>query len=160
MLAGAVSDSWLVVATWAVALLGLGAAAGWFTARLLRDRGRPTPGTALPTPKPVAVPLDVVVQPSFAEPRVDALVEGLIGAYDLAGANEAVRRHVEQVLRSGGVVPVLAEAGAAFDSSAHDAVDTEPAGAEHPPQTVARLVRPGWIRDTTLIRAAEVVVWT
>ncbi len=155
MLAGAVSDSWLVVATWAVALLGLGAAAGWFTDRLLRAREH---DDVAPVATPTAAP--AVPTPAPALPRVDALVEGLIGAYDLAGANEAVRRHVEQVLRSGGVVPVLAETGAAFDSSAHDAVDTEPAGAEHPPQTVARLVRPGWIRDTTLIRAAEVVVWT
>ena len=87
-------------------------------------------------------------------------MRGLIGAHDLASTNDAVRRHVEQVLRSAGVVTLTAATGTTFDPAAHDAVTTEPAGSDHTPDTIARVVRPGWVDGETLIRAAEVVVWT
>jgi hypothetical protein len=100
-------------------------------------------------------------QPPAAGPSVDQenLAEGLIGAYDLAAGSPAVREYVKQVLRGAGISLLTAEAGTVFDPAHHLAVDTQPAGSEEA-GTIARVVRPGWVAGETLLRPAEVVVWT
>lgn len=96
---------------------------------------------------------------SFASVDEVALTEGLIGAYDLAAGSPAIRDYVKQVLRSAGVSQLTAEPGTVFDPARHLAVDTEPAGSGQPGR-IARLVRPGWVAAETLLRPAEVIVWT
>lgn len=90
---------------------------------------------------------------------VTALTDGLIGAFDLATAAPAVRAHIQQVLRRTGVVPVEVVPGSPFDTAEHLAVDAEPAP-DGQAGRVARQVRPGWSSRGTVLRPAEVVVWT
>lgn len=91
--------------------------------------------------------------------REAALVEGLIGAHDLAGSTTAVGAHIEQVLRGVGIELVVADPGAQFDPETQLVIDTEANGAEGA-GTVLRQVRPGWRSDNGLLRPTEVVVWT
>ena len=101
------------------------------------------------------------IQQAAAEVELDvtALTDGLIGAFDLATAAPAVRAHIQQVLRRTGVVPLDAVPGSPFDTAEHIAVDAEPAP-EGLAGQVARQVRPGWSSHGTVLRPAEVVVWT
>lgn len=103
-----------------------------------------TPGTAISEP--------------FQE-KLDVLIRGLIGVFDLASGSPAIRGHIKHVLRGTGVVAVSVEPGIAFDPAEHLAIDTEPAAPGKEGQ-VARQVRPGWASGETLLRPVEVVVWT
>lgn len=146
---------WWLLAVAAVALIAAAVAAGYALGRRT-TAGRSTAAPAQPAPSRVA--LD-----GSDDPRVRALVLGLIGAHDLAASNEAVRRHVEQVLRRTGVRPLRADPGAEFDADQQEAVATEStadSGGAATVGTIVRTVRPGWRDDSLLYRATEVVVWT
>jgi hypothetical protein len=94
-----------------------------------------------------------------SDDSTDVLTQGLIGTFDLAGSSPAVQAHVRQVLRRSGVVPLDVSPGSPFDPEAHLAVDTEPGGPQQS-GNVARQVRTGWSRQGSVLRPAEVVVWT
>lgn len=93
-----------------------------------------------------------------ADDAAAVLTQGLISAFDLASSSPTIRAHVQQVLRGVGVALLDAEPGTAFDPATHLAVETVPAAPGRSGQ-VARLVRPGWRRDGSVLRPAEVVVW-
>ena len=64
----AVPDGWLVVTTWAVVLLGLGAAAGWYADRRIeRRRGARTRHRIAARTAPIAQPA-APAPATFADP--------------------------------------------------------------------------------------------
>ncbi|MBM7783741.1 nucleotide exchange factor GrpE [Tenggerimyces flavus] len=146
----------LTVAWWQAVLALIAAAGITALAMVSTRRSRPDESGAAP-----AQLRDPEVPAPQAAPDADAtlLTEGLIGAYDLATSSPAVRAHVEQVLRRAGVVPLDASPGMPFDPAEHLAVGTEPAAPGHLGQ-VAHQVRTGWSSHGTVVRPAEVVVWT
>lgn len=155
---GWVAGPWLVpvVAVMAVTATAGAAVLGYVVGRRAALR-RPRPGDP-PPPPPVKPPVTPLVTPPAGPDR--DLVLGLIGAHDLATTHDAVRVHVEQVLRRAGVRPVVVEPGAPFDPDTQAAVATEDPTDPATPGTVARTVRPGWRDDGMTYRPAEVAVWT
>ncbi len=158
---------WAIVATAAAVAVGLalGLLFGWLWQRLRSARPAtavvaPMPARVAPPapPAPRAAPVPVETA-SRADPDGD-LVAGLIAIHDLSGGSEIVRSRVEQVLARAGIAILAPPSGTAFDPTIHHAVDAQPAAPGASPDTVARVVRPGWGRGTDMIRAAEVVVWT
>lgn len=89
-----------------------------------------------------------------------ALAAGLVALHDSA-TDDVDRLRVERVLRQGGVEPIRAGPGDAFDDRWHHAVARSPsrpgAGAAAP-VTVAAVVRPGWRAGDWVVRPAEVAV--
>ena len=63
----------------------------------------------------------------------------------------------DAVARHGGVRPIEAE-GRPFDPHRHVVVETAPAAAGVPPDTVVREIRRGYLRGEEVLRYAEVVV--
>ncbi|GAY11840.1 nucleotide exchange factor GrpE [Pseudonocardia sp. N23] len=114
----------------------------------------PDPGTG---PVPVAVPAG---PPPMAPPRPGAreaaLVDGMIGAHDLA-ADEAQQRHLEHVLRRAGIVPVVPAPGAPLEHA--EVVGTAPAASPDEVGTVADVVRHGWAGGGAIVRPAQVIVY-
>ena len=160
---GWLPDTWWPLLAVAAVLVVVAAFGGQ---RVGRRHGSSRGGRPEAAPPPAEPAPSGDAEPGTARPDGThrALVVGLIGAHDLAGPNDAVRAHVEQVLRRAGVRPVHTEAGAVFDPEVQEAVATESLSA-HPdprpaPGTVAKVVRPGWQDDEVSYRATEVVVWT
>ncbi|WP_392544427.1 nucleotide exchange factor GrpE [Oryzobacter telluris] len=176
---GWLAGSWLLVV---VIVLGAMATTGAGVAGYLAGRRRPAtwpaPGPVAPPPARVtdAPPTALVADTAAARlptPPTDPtttsapgrdLVLGLIGAHDLAMTHDAVRIHVEQVLRRAGVQQVVAEPGEPFDPDTQSAVTTEPVSAATSagaaPGLVAHTVRPGWRTASVMYRPTEVAVWT
>jgi hypothetical protein len=86
------------------------------------------------------------------------LVRGLIGGHDLA-RDEAVRGHIEQVLREVGVVALRPAAGTPVTAGRMEVVGTAPAGPSGPAGSVAEVIRAGWADGSLLLRPAQVVVF-
>ncbi|GEL24883.1 hypothetical protein PSU4_38370 [Pseudonocardia sulfidoxydans NBRC 16205] len=110
----------------------------------------PEPGTG---PIPLTAP---VAAPPRPGPREAALVDGIIGAHDLA-ADEAQQRHLEQVLRRTGIVPVVPAPGSLLEHG--EVVGTAPAASPDEVGTVADVVRYGWADGGSIIRPAQVIVY-
>lgn len=110
----------------------------------------PEPGTG---PIPVTAPVGPPPRPGAREV---ALVDGVIGAHDLA-ADEAQQRHLEQVLRRTGIVPVVPAPGSPLDHA--EVVGTAPAASPDEIGTVADVVRYGWADGGSIIRPAQVIVY-
>lgn len=156
----------MVAAVSAVLLMVAAAGAGFLAGRRSRSAatpGPPAPPVQPPPSAPSAAPPPSPSSSPSADSRVAPLVLGLIGAHDLATTNEAVRAHIEQILRRAGVQATDARAGEVFDPDRHAAVGTEPAPADDPAASagrIARTVRPGWQDGAVIYRVTEVVVWT
>lgn len=88
----------------------------------------------------------------------DALVQGLIGTYDLS-ESQVVRAHVEKSLRGAGITAVVPAPGDPFDASVHNGVAgvsaPEPGLAFH----IARVLRPGWRSTDGVLRPPDVEVF-
>ncbi|RTL64553.1 MAG: nucleotide exchange factor GrpE [Pseudonocardiaceae bacterium] len=114
----------------------------------------PEPGTGpIPVTAPVPPPAGPPPRPGTRE---IALVDGVIGAHDLA-ADEAQQRHLEQVLRRTGIVPVVPATGSPLDHA--EVVGTAPATSSDEVGTVADVVRYGWADGGAIIRPAQVIVY-
>ncbi|MCX5046655.1 nucleotide exchange factor GrpE [Aldersonia sp. NBC_00410] len=87
------------------------------------------------------------------------LVEQLILLHDQGDAPDT-RARITDLLATADVTPVAATAGAVFDPNHHRAIDSRPAATPCEADTIAALVRPGWIAPTGVLRPAEVVVLT
>ncbi|KRL86754.1 HSP-70 Cofactor HSP20 [Lacticaseibacillus pantheris DSM 15945 = JCM 12539 = NBRC 106106] len=68
-----------------------------------------------------------------------------------------VANHLQQALKEAGVSEVEA-AGATFDPTIHQAVQTVPADDEHPADTVAQVLQKGYRLHDRILRPAMVVV--
>ena len=150
-----------VLAATAITFLAVGLALGALLGRhSLPQASLPAAGPApapTPAPSPARVPFLPPPPPPAADPR---LVAGLIGAHDLAEDNEAVRRHVEQVLRTQGIATIIPADGTPFDPELHNAVGTRPTAPGETDGTIAGVTRPGWRSQAGVIRPTEVVVRT
>jgi GrpE len=144
---------------WVTALLVI--AAVLVTAAITADMvGRkPAPPAAKRTPQPTRSGPITRPDPRSRQAASPVLVEGLIGAHDLAADAPAVSAHIEQVLRGAGVQLLAADTGAAFDPETQLVIETRANGAERVGTVVAQ-VRPGWRNEDGLLRPTEVIVWT
>jgi len=86
----------------------------------------------------------------------DAVVAELIRLLDLA-TGPAVVEQTRKVLAAAGVQECTPAVGDAFDPARHKAVHAEFVE-RISPGVIVRVERPGWSRDGTLIRAADVTV--
>ncbi|ODU03112.1 MAG: nucleotide exchange factor GrpE [Pseudonocardia sp. SCN 72-86] len=154
---------WLWIAIGAVLLAALAFLAGRMSAPR-RGAHVPGPPPAAPPagaprgPEPGTGPIPVAPPPGPPRPgaREVALVDGVIGAHDLA-ADEAQQRHLEQVLRRTGIVPVVPAPGSPLDHA--EVVGTAPAASPDEIGTVADVVRYGWADGGSIIRPAQVIVY-
>ncbi len=89
---------------------------------------------------------------------VDELIDGLIASHDLS-TSDAQRTRIATVLHRAGVTVLHPEPGDTFDPGLHRALATEGATNGAQPGCVARTERPGWQRDSRILRPPEVVVW-
>jgi hypothetical protein len=140
--AGGAGPLWIALG--AVVLAALAFLAGRLTA--------PRRGTHVPGPIPVAPPTGAP-RPGGREAT---LVDGMIGAHDLA-SDEAQQRHLEQVLRRSGIVPVLPAPGSPLEHA--EVVGTAPATSPAEIGTVAGVARSGWADGSSIIRPAQVIVY-
>jgi hypothetical protein len=147
----------------AVVALLAGAVGGFATGRRSGRRppaavgagGGPAPVVRYrPAPAPVPAP---VAPPAGGCER--ELVRGLIGSHDLA-ADDVQRHHVEQVLRAAGVVALRPPPGSPFDAGNQEAVGAVPARTQEEVGLIADTVRAGWADASTVLRPAQVQVYT
>lgn len=89
----------------------------------------------------------------------EELIDTLIRVHDLSH-NDAVSSYVESCLARRGITVIDDPAGRPYDAGTHQVVATEPAPSPDRIGRVCRLVRPGWRDQHTIVRLAEVTVWT
>ncbi|MFO0957648.1 MAG: nucleotide exchange factor GrpE [Isosphaeraceae bacterium] len=81
------------------------------------------------------------------------------GADDIADGMALVARQMQEVLARHGVEPID-PAGQVFDPNFHEAVMRLPASAEHPAESVARVLAKGYRLKDRVLRPAKVAVAT
>ncbi|MGV9946996.1 nucleotide exchange factor GrpE [Rhodococcus aetherivorans] len=89
----------------------------------------------------------------------EELIDTLIRVHDLSH-NDAVSSYVESCLARRGITRIDDPAGDPYDAGTHQVVATEPAPSPDRVGRVCHLVRPGWRHQHTIVRLAEVTVWT
>ncbi len=136
---------------WTLVLIGLvgvtvGVIGGYAIAGRRRSPADP-PASTLPGPSPASTLADL-----------DLIIESVIEARDLAQPSTVMTRRLGEALAHAGVrefTPV----GAPYDPTRHYAVGTEPAPDAASADLIAEVQRVGYLRDSAVIRAAEVVVF-
>ncbi|MFE2123591.1 nucleotide exchange factor GrpE [Rhodococcus aetherivorans] len=87
------------------------------------------------------------------------IVDTLIRVHDLSH-NDAVSSYVESCLARRGITVIDDPVGCPYDAGTQQVVATEPAPSPDRVGRVCRQVRPGWRHQRTVLRPAEVTVWT
>lgn len=126
---------------------------GYLLARAALSGGSRQPSVAA-QPEPTQQ-LSPTQQPA---PGSGALLQALIGAYDLS-SSDVVRAHVQKSLRTAGVTAIEPLPGDPFEAAFHNGVATVPSPSPELALTVARLLRPGWISSDSVLRPADVEIY-
>ncbi len=107
---------------------------------------------------PVPPPGSVSAACTLSEERVEDLVQGLIGTFDLSDS-EVVRAHVQKSLRRVGISEIRPMPGDTFDPRMHNGVAAVRAIAPTSVFRIARVLRPGWESEKGTVRPADVEVY-